>query len=331
MKSNTASRRTFVMASAIGVASFLTLGANAWADSSKPITVVVPFDAGGPTDAIARDVVKRMSALMERPIIVDNRPGAGSRIGTSYVARAKPDGHTLLLTSGSSLTSQPALYQNLPYDVRQDFIGIAKINHAPQVLVVNPDFPAQNLSEFLEYAKAHPEEVTIASPGLGSAIHLVLEIFQAEAGVKLNHVPFTGSAPAVSAVLGGHVQAYMDSPQSTLPHVRSGKLRALAVTTPERYQAIAEVPTMAESGLPGVTAPSWAGLFAPKGTPEPVLRAVASAAEAAIAQPDFKTSLEALGFERAYQGGEAFQQYVDEQLNHYKKAAELAGLEPMDK
>jgi len=313
------------------IAMSAVVGGKVNAETKRPITVVVPFDVGGPTDAIARDFTKRLSDVLKQPVIVENQAGAGSRIGSAYVARSKPDGHTLLLTSGSSLTSQPALYKKLPYDVKSDFIGIAKMNHAPQVLVVNPEFPANNLAEFLDYAKANPEGITIASPGLGSAIHLVLEIFQSEAGIKLNHVPFTGSSPAISAVLGGHVMAYMDSPQSTLPHILSGKVKPIAVTTPERYKPLANVPTMAESGLPGVTAPSWAGIFAPKDTPPETLDILSVAAEKAISQPEFEQSLQKLGFERAYAGGAEFKQYIDDQLQHYQNAAELAGLQPLDK
>lgn len=325
---NSNTRRVFI--TSLAAAAFSLSAQAAPPFPARPITLVVPFDAGGPTDLMARELGSRLSARLGQPVVVDNRPGAGSRIGSNLVARAQPDGYTVLFTSGSSLTSQPALYKSLPYNVTEDFVGIAKVNHAPQVLVVNPSVPVNNLQEFLEYARKNPEKMSIASPGMGSAIHLVLEIFQAEAKIKLNHVPFTGSARAVPAVLGNHVMAYMDSPQSTLPHVRSGKFRAIAVTTPTRYSALANVPTMAEMGLPGVTAPSWAGLFVPKGTSKEVIQKLSNATAQAAQEPSFQAALEKLGFETAFQDGDAFSRYVREQVTHYRNAAAMAGIVPAD-
>lgn len=188
-------RRSFI---ALGAPTALGTRAYAQGNASRPLAVVVPFDAGGPTDAIAGELTLRMAGVLGQTLVVENRPGAGSRIGTTFEARAKPDGHTLLLTSGSSLTPQPALYQKLPHHVTHDFIGTSKINPAPRALVVNASLPINSLGEFFDGARKNPGEISIASPALGSAIHRVLEMFQAEA--KLNHVPFTGSAPAATGV-----------------------------------------------------------------------------------------------------------------------------------
>lgn len=323
-------RRFFIASLAAAAATSLPVQAQT-SYPDRPITLVVPWDAGGPTDVTARELGVRLSARLGQPVVIENRPGAGSRIGANLVARAKPDGYTLMFTSGSSLTSQPALIKSLPYDVVEDFIGIAKVNHAPQVLVVNPTAPMNNLKEFLEYARKNPGELSVASPGMGSAIHLLLEIFQAEAKIKLNHVPFTGSARAVPAVLGNHVMAYMDAPQSILPHLASGKLRALAVTTPTRFQALGPVPTMAEMGLPGVTAASWLGLFVPKGTPADIVTKLSKVTAEAAQEPSFQSSLVKIGYEAAFQDGDAFRRYIRDQVAHYQRAAKIAGIEPTDR
>jgi len=236
---------------------------------SRPIELIVPFVAGGTTDTVARVIAQRFTDKWGQPAIVNNRPGGGSTIGTAIVAKAAPDGHTLLITT-FALAVNSAL-QKTPYDPIKDFVAITELSSIPLMLVVHPSLPVTTLREFIDYAKAQPAGLDYATSGAGTSTHLAAEMFKAMTGANLVHVPFKGNAEVMNALLGGHVKAHFGLSASSLQHVRAGKLRVLAVTTEKRLADLPEVPTVAESGYPAYEISSWQGVFAPAGTPKDVV------------------------------------------------------------
>jgi tripartite-type tricarboxylate transporter receptor subunit TctC len=239
---------------------------------SRPIRVIVPFPPGGSTDILARTVFQQLGQKWKQSIIIDNRPGASGMIGTEMVARAEPDGYTLLMGSGGPLTINPALYAKLPYDPIKDFIPITVIAVVPNIVVANPSLPVHSIKELIALAKSEPGKLAFASTGNGTPGHLAGEMFKTMTGTDMLHVPYKGSAPSVSAVLGGEVALNFTTTPPVVPLVKSGKLRALAVTSSTRIPDLPDVPTMAESGLPGYEAISWFGVVAPRGTPDAIVK-----------------------------------------------------------
>ncbi len=235
----------------------------------KPIRLVVPYTPGGVTDLLARAVAKALSERVQQSVIVDNRAGAGGNIGAEVVAKSPADGYTLLMGSAATQAINASLYKRLPYDHIKDFAPITLVAEVPNILVVNPLIPARNVSELIAYGKANPDKLSFGSSGTGGTIHLSGELFKSMAGVKMLHVPYKGSAPAVSDLLAGQINLMFDS--SVAPYVKSGKLRALAVTSAKRSPVLPDVPTMAEAGLPGYEATAWFGILAPAGTPPSIV------------------------------------------------------------
>jgi tripartite-type tricarboxylate transporter receptor subunit TctC len=264
---------------------------------AKPIRLIVPFPPGGPADALARLVGEKMAASLGKAIVVENRPGAGGNIGMEVGAKAAPDGYTLVLAPAGNLTVNPSLYRSIPYDVGRDFTPISVLATVPNILVVHPSVPAKTVTELVQYAKAHPGELNFSSPGNGSGAHLAGELLKSMANVDMTHVPFNGIAPAVTAVLGGQVQAMFAGAPSVLQHVKSGKLRALAVASLARIAAAPNLPTLAESGFPGFDVTSWYGIVAPAGTPSQVIDRLHSEMTKALNEPDLREKLSALGAE----------------------------------
>ncbi len=238
---------------------------------SRPIRIIVPYVPGGPVDVIAWLVGDSIARSTKASVMVENRPGAGSNIGSAYVARAVADGHTLLLVPGSTLTINDALYSRLGYSPSTDFALISVIGDMPLILTVANEVPARDMQEFVRWGRSRKEPVTLSSPGHGATPHLAAELFQRVAGVPVVHVPFKGGAESASAIISGHVVGGIESPPSVLPHIQSGKLRALAVTGPQRLDSLPDVPTTAEAGFPGLQVVSWFGLVAPAGTPQAVI------------------------------------------------------------
>jgi tripartite-type tricarboxylate transporter receptor subunit TctC len=264
---------------------------------SKPVRIVVPFPPGGPADVLARTVGDKLQATLGQPVVVDNRPGAGGNIGMELVAKAAPDGHTLALAPAGNLTVNPSLYRNVPYDVARDFAPVTVIAAVPNVLVINAQVPAKDLAELIAYAKANPGKLNFASPGAGSGAHLAGELLKSSAGIEMVHVPFNGIAPAVTAVVAGDVQVMFAGTSSAMPHVASGKLRALGVASPKRIASAPALPTLDESGLPGFDVTSWYSIVAPAGTPAAVIERLQREIAKALETPDVKTKLAGLGAE----------------------------------
>ena len=264
---------------------------------TKPIRIVVPFPPGGPADVLARTVGDRIAAALGQPVVVDNRPGAGGNIGMELVAKAAPDGHTLALAPAGNLTVNPSLYRNVPYDVGRDFAPVTVIAAVPNVLVVNPQVPAKDLAELIAYAKANPGRLNYSSPGPGSGAHLAGELLKSSAGIDIVHVPYSGIAPAVTAVIAGDVQLMFAGAPSALPQVAGGKLRALAVASPKRIASAPALPTLSEAGLPGFDVTSWYSIVAPAATPPAVVERLQKEIARALTSPDVKAKLTGIGAE----------------------------------
>ena len=242
-------------------------GAHADTFPDKPVTLVVPFPPGGPTDAMARTLAAEMKDRLGQPMIVENRAGAGGNIGAEYVARATPDGQTLLFGPSGPLAINASLYRKVSYDPVKSFAPVIQVGHLPNILVVNPSVPAKNVKELVAYAKANPGKLSYASSGNGASSHLAGVLFNASAGVDLQHVPYKGTGPALNDLLGGQVSMSFTDVLTALPYVKAGRLRALGVTTAERSQALPDVPTVAEQGVPGYDVSVFFGIVAPAGTP----------------------------------------------------------------
>jgi tripartite-type tricarboxylate transporter receptor subunit TctC len=263
----------------------------------RPVTLIVPYAAGGGNDVMARIVADKMGAALGQPIVVENRGGAGGSIATRAVAHAAPDGYTLGLGGTGTLAIDPSLYPNVGYDPRKDFAPIGLIATSALVVLVNPSVPAKTIPELIALAKQEPGKLTYASAGVGSGIHLGAELFATMAGVKLTHIPYKGSAPALTDLIGGHVSIYFSSLPPAIGLVQDGKVRALAVTGPERSKIFPDLPTVAEAALPGYAAVLHYGIVAPARTPKPVVDKLAAALRVAIASPDVASKIAADGAE----------------------------------
>jgi len=264
---------------------------------SKPIRLIVPFPPGGPADALARLTGEKLGASLKTQVVVENRAGAGGNIGMELGAKASPDGYTLVLAPAGNLTVNPSLYRNVPYDVTSDFVPVTALAVVPNILVVHPSVPVKTVGELIAYAKARPGQLNFSSPGPGSGAHLAGELFKSSAGLDMVHVPFGGIAPAITAVLGGQVQVMFAGASSALPHVKGNKMTALGVASLKRIAAAPELPTIAESGLPGFDVTSWYGIVAPAGTPAEIINLLQSTIASGLAQPDSREKLAGLGAE----------------------------------
>jgi len=257
---------------------------------SRPIRLVVGYAAGGATDVLARIVALKMGEQLGQAVIVDNRAGANSNVGAEVAAKAAPDGYTLYVYTIAN-TINATLYGKLGYDPQKDFEPIGMIAKIPNILVVNPKLPVQSLADYVRFAKSSPNGITFASSGSGSSIHLSGEMFKMQAHLNMLHVPYRGSAPAVSDLLGGQVQSMFDNTPSSLPHVKAGRLRAIAITSAQRSPLLPEVPTVAELGYPGFDVQSWFSLAAPAGTPRPVIDKLNAALNKSLSAPDVRQRL----------------------------------------
>ena len=252
---------------------------------ARPIKLVVPYAPGGGADSVARIVAKKVSENIGQSIVIENKGGAGAILGTDQVAKAEPDGYTLLLGQSGPISINPAVYKSLPYDPIRDFAPVTMMTGYPYILVVNADLPAKTLQEFVALAKAKPGAMNYGSTGVGAANHLVAELFNGKAGLKMTHVPYRGTALAVADLLAGTLTMVFGDPVSVLPHMKSGKLRALAVTSAQRSPVSPEVPTVAESGYPGFEALAWHGILAPAKTPPEIVTRLNAEFVKALADP----------------------------------------------
>ena len=293
-------KRRLVLIQVAGGLAATALPLGLWAQSDKPVTIVVPYAPAGTTDMLGRLLAQQMEPLIGRQMIVDNKPGAGSGIGAAYVARSASDGNTLLVATSTTLAINPWLYKKLAYDPAKDFAPIGMIGAVPLLVVVNASSPIKSVADLVALSKSKPEGLSYGSAGNGSPHHLGMEMFKAATGAKLTHVPYKGSSPAITDLLGGQIQAMFSDIPPALQHVRSGRLRAIAVTSAKRQTALPDVPTVAESGVPGTKgfeAVAWQSLVAPAGTPKEIVNRYADALAKVMAQPAVRSKLEQDGFE----------------------------------
>jgi tripartite-type tricarboxylate transporter receptor subunit TctC len=302
----------------------LAAAAQAGSFPDKPIRIVVPFPPGGATDAAARLVAVKMGEHWGQPVVVDNRAGAGGNVGSDLVAKAAPDGYTLVMGVTGSHAINTSLYSRMPYDPVADFIAISQVAVVPNVLVVHPSVPAKNLAELVALAKKEPGKLNYASLGNGTAAHLGMEMLKSEAGVDIAHVPYKGSAPAVSDLLAGQVQMMVDGLPSALPHVKAGKLRAIALTSLRRAPSLPDLPTIAET-YPGFYADAWSGLFAPKGTPQPVVDKLSAEVQRILKLPEVREKLTALGAEPVGSTQAEFTAHVKREIEKWAKVVKTSG------
>jgi tripartite-type tricarboxylate transporter receptor subunit TctC len=291
---------------------------------SRPIRIVVPYAPGGGADSVARVVAKRVSETIGQPIVIENRGGAGSIIGTELVAKAEGDGYTLLLGQSGPISINPAVYQDLRYDPVKDFAPITMTTAYPYILAVNAKLPVQSLQELVALVKSKPGSMNYGTTGIGAANHLVTELFSSKAGLKMTHIPYRGTALAVADLIGGQVDVVFSDPISVLPHIQAGTLRALAVTSRERSPVVPEVPTIAESGYPGFDAIAWHGILAPAGTPPNVIKRLNSEIVSALQHPETKTLLVNQAMQTVGNSPEEFAAFIRQDIAIWKAVAKEA-------
>lgn len=301
--------------------------ATAWAQNwpTKPVTVVVPWPPGGPSDTAARPVSKAMSEALGQPFVVDNRGGASGNIGSALVAKAAPDGQTLLITSSSPIVINPHVYKQMPFDPQKDLAPVTNLLRVPLVLVVHPSVPAKNLKELIQHVKSEQGRFQYASSGNGTPQHMTGELFKTTAKLDMVHVPYKGSAPAITDLLGGHAPMMFDSTVAILPHIKSGKVRAIALTGSKRSPQLPDVPTFAEAGLPGVESYAWYGLFVPAKTPKELVAKINAAALAAMKQPEYQNVLKETGSDYVGDTPENFAAFVKAESDKWGKVAKETG------
>ena len=293
---------------------------------AKPIRLIVPFSAGGGADIVARAIAQKLGEALAQQVVVDNRTGAAAIIGMELAAKSPADGYTLVLGQTGPNSINPGLYQRLPYDAAKDFAPITLATTYPYVMVVHPSIPAKTVKELVVLAKSKPNQLTFASAGNGAANHLAAELFKSMAGIQMVHVPYKASAPALIDVLGGHVSMMFDPIITSMPHVKAGKLRALGVTSLKRTSIAADLPTLAETGLPGFEAIGWHGILAPAGTPREIVTRLNTEIVKVIRSPDMRARFAEQGAEPVGNTPEQFQEFLKTDLAKWAKVIKAAGV-----
>jgi tripartite-type tricarboxylate transporter receptor subunit TctC len=291
----------------------------------RPVRFVVPFAPGGSVDTLARTIGPRLADALGQQIVVDNRPGGNGNIGMEVVAQARPDGHTLVLGYIANLAIFPSLSAKLPYDPVKDFAPVTQVASSPNVLTAHPTVAAKNLKELVALVKSKPGQVSFASTGIASVGHLTGELLNNLAGMKMTHVPYKGGGQAIIDLLGGHVQVMFSGFSAAMPHIKSGKIRALAVTGPRRSPALSEVPTIAEQGFPGVEATAWYGVLAPAATPQPIVARLHDEVVKILKVPDVTQKLDGLGFEIVGSKPAEFGAYIKSEMKKWEKVVKASG------
>jgi len=308
-----------------GGVSLAPLPACAQAYPTKPIRLVVPFPPGGSLDVVARAIGQKLTEAWGQPVVIDNRPGAGGNIGADLVAKSAPDGYTILEGALSTHAVNVSLYRKMPYDPIKDFAPITLVATTPNVLVLSPTLPVNSVSELVAYAKAHPRALSFGSGSNGSAGHLAGELFKAEAGVDMVHIPYKGGAPALQALLAGDTQLMFDNLANSTPQLKAGRLKALAVTTATRSALIPELPTLAETGLPGFDIYTWWGFMAPAGTPKEIIAKWNAEVTRILATPEMKAFFAQQGAEPAPTTPEQFAALIRSEIPKYAKIVKDSG------
>jgi tripartite-type tricarboxylate transporter receptor subunit TctC len=321
-------RATFVVAAFVGLAgtSLAMTHAHAQTYPNKPITWVVPFTPGGITDSGARIIAKALSERIGQPVLVENRPGAGGVVGTEYVARSKPDGYTMVYGTAGTIATNPVLYKNLSFNTRNDLVAVHGMGVSPPVLVANPQKPYKTVAELIDYAKKNPEKVNMASAGAGTTTHLAGELFQQVTGVKFTHVPYKGSAPALTDVIAGVADIIFDYPVTIIPQEAAGKLRPIATMTAKRLDVMPKVPSIAEAGHPDAEISSWSGIFVAKDTPPDIVAKLGQEFGKALEDPavakyfDENGQVRLVGWTK-----DKFDPFIDKEMVKWKKLIETSG------
>ena len=294
---------------------------------TRPVRIIVPFAAGGPADVYARFVGQRLQEALGQPFVVDNRPGGGSVIGTDAVAKSAPDGYTLLLMSNTHTVNE-SLMHNKPYQLMRDFVPVAPVNYSDLVLVVHPSVKAANVAELVAEAKAQPGKMSYASSGPGTPYHMAGELFKSMAGVDILHVPYKGSAGARTDLLGGQVQMMFDAVTVMAPHVREGKVKALATSGTARSNVLPNVPTVAESGVPGYEATIWLGLMAPKSTPAAIVGRLNAEMQKIVSQPQVVADWQKQGAVAMKMSPQEFEKYMNADIVKWERIVRISGAKP---
>jgi tripartite-type tricarboxylate transporter receptor subunit TctC len=309
----------------LAAAAALSCGAQAQAVyPDKPIKLMVPWPAGGSSDTAARLVARHLQDRLKQPVVVENKPGASGNIGTEVVAKSAPDGYTLLLSSGP-FSVNPSLYRSLPFNTVRDFTAIAQVANTPSVLVVHPSFAARTMAEFVTLARDKAKPLAYASPGNGTAQHLAMELLRQKADLSLTHVPYKGGAPALNDLLGGQVPAMLSGFPEVAAHLKAGRLRALAVTTPVRSGLLPDVPSLVELGLADSGTAGWNGFHAPAGTPADIVRRLNKEINDILAQPQVLEQLVGLGFDVRRSTPQEFTAFVNQQIERWAQAVAISG------
>jgi tripartite-type tricarboxylate transporter receptor subunit TctC len=305
-------------------ASIATL-ASAQGYPNRTIRLVVPFPAGGTTDILAREAAQKLTEVLGQAVVVDNRPGAAGNIGSDLVAKSAPDGYTLLMGTVGTHAINPSLYSKMPYDHVKDFAPVVLVAGVPNVLVVNPALPVKSVSDLIKLAKDKPGQINFASSGSGTSIHLSGELFKTMAGVDMTHVPYKGSSPALTDLIGGQVQIMFDNLPSALPQIKAGRLRAIAVTSLKRASVLPDIPTINESGLPGFEASSWFGVLAPAGTPAPIVLRINAEVNQWLQSAVAREKLLSQGAEAAGGSPEQFANHIRAETEKWAKVVKASG------
>ncbi|CAN7219277.1 tripartite tricarboxylate transporter substrate binding protein [Variovorax paradoxus] len=314
-----------LLLSCLGLAPFAALAADT-GFPSRPVTLVIPFPPGGATDVNGRVIAQRLGKELGQPVVIENRGGAGTVIGASYVSKAAPDGYTLLISSGTTFTVNPAIRPNLPYDPVKGFEPIGLAGRVGLILLANSEVPVQTVKQFVDYVKASPGKYSYASFGTGTTSQFAGETILHAAGLKMTHVPYKGSAPAMTDLMGGQVPFSIDTVSAAIPQLKSGKIKAIAVTTAKRSTLLPDVPTMAESGYPEVNTDTWLVLVAPKGLPPEVKAKLEKALAATMADPDTRAKLSAQGLEPGYANSAAVSELINKELPLMRAIAARANI-----
>jgi tripartite-type tricarboxylate transporter receptor subunit TctC len=293
---------------------------------SKPIRIVVPFAAGGSTDILARNIAQRLSESMRSPVIVDNRPGGGGVVGADHVAKSAPDGYTLLMGTNTTHAVAPHLYSKLPYNALRDFVPISEVAYNPQFLDVHPSIPAHSVKELVALARARPGQLNYGTAGQGTTAHMAMELFRSMAGIDMVHVPYKGTGPAMNDLLGGHLSLMFDVVLTTLPHMKAGRIRVLGVSSLQRVEVAPEVPTIAESGLPGYEALVWFGLFVPAGTPGNIVGRLSSEVATIVRHPKLTEAFRLQGLTPVGSSSADFSMRVRAEYERWGKVIRDAGI-----
>jgi len=292
---------------------------------TKPIRIVAPSTPGDAPDVIARLVADKLSVALGQQVVVDNKPGAGGVVGSESVAKSPADGYTLIMGNAGSHGINAAVYSKLPYDIQRDFAPVSQVAIAPNVMVINPSIPANSVAEFIAYAKGQPGRLSYASGGNGSSAHMSMELFKSMAGIDVQHIPYKGSSPALTDLIGGQVAVFIGNMPPTVPHIKAGKLRALAVTTRSRSALMPELPTIADT-LPGYETVAWFGVLAPAGTPPDIVNKLSVEIGKIARSPEMREKLVAMGAEPVGGTPEEFKAVIDRDIAKWKPLAQKVGI-----